>query len=723
VSESLQPLLREGRSVWRLASARRLAFLVDGDAYFATLAAALRRARRSILIAGWEIDDRVRLIQGRGGEAGSIPARDSEATALGEILATRLREQRSLRTYVLAWDFAMIYAVERGILPLVRLRFSSRRRLTVRLDGRHPIGASHHQKLVVIDDALAFVGGLDLAEHRWDTPRHAADEPGRVDADGNRYDPFHDVQAVVEGPAAAALGDLFRDRWKRATGRRLGSSGGAGSREESSLWPENLRADLEDVEVGLARTQPAHDGQPEIREVEQLWLDAISASRRSIYVENQYLTSSRIGEALSSRLAEENGPEVVIVAPRRFPGWLEQGTVGALRGRLLNALRDADRHGRLRVLYPSVPGVEAGVYVHAKVLVIDDALVRVGSANLSNRSMGLDTECDLAVESRGDATRSRRIAAFRNRLLAEHLDREAGEVDATIDDEGGSLAAAVDRLAREDGRTLKRIECPPPENGWEGALEMGEALADPESPEHPERLAGQFLARDLPRAARTPWLRTAIALGALATLVAGWRLSPVSEALSAEALAGALAPVRDAAWAAPAVLGAYVLAGLAMVPVTLLIVATSLVFGPVTTVVYALSGILASAAVTFALGRILGRDLVRRLAGRRLNRLSRRVARRGVWAVCALRLLPVAPFSAVNMVAGVSHLGFRDFMAGTLLGVLPGVVAIAWAEAGVEALLEGSGWVSPTLFLGGAAVAAIGLTLLRRLAGARSGGS
>ncbi|MEZ5584304.1 MAG: phospholipase D-like domain-containing protein [Candidatus Competibacteraceae bacterium] len=120
------------------------------------------------------------------------------------------------------------------------------------------------------------------------------------------------------------------------------------------------------------------------------------------------------------RLCEPNGPEIMLILPMQTSGWLEQTTMDVLRARLLEKLRAADRHGRLRIYYPVVPELtDACVNVHVKLMIVDDRLLRIGSANLSNRSMGLDTECDLAIEAHDDDQR-RAIVAFRNHLLSQH---------------------------------------------------------------------------------------------------------------------------------------------------------------------------------------------------------------------------------------------------------------------------------------------------------------
>ena len=189
----------------------------------------------------------------------------------------------------------MLYAFEREFLPLLQRAWRNPR-LHFQLDADHPLGASQHQKIVVIDDAIAFVGGLDLTLSRWDTRRHAARDPRRKDAGNRPYPPFHDVQIAVDGEAAAALGELARERWQRATGRTLTAPA-----PDGDVWPPALTPDLTDATLAIARTDPGWNGRPEVREVEALFVRAIAAAERSLYIENQYFTSHRIGDALIER--------------------------------------------------------------------------------------------------------------------------------------------------------------------------------------------------------------------------------------------------------------------------------------------------------------------------------------------------------------------------------------------------------------------------------------
>src|SRR5262249_2866852 len=168
------------------------------------------------------------------------------------------------------------------------------------MDSSHPLGASHHSKVVVIDDAVAFVGGIDLAKGRYDTPEHAAGFEWRRDFDGVDLPPHHDVQLMVDGAAARALGDYARGRWLRTTGERLEAPAA-----RSDLWPESIRPDLTDVDVGIARTEPPYGGaRAGVREIEALFKDAIAAARKTIYIENLYLTSAAVGDALAARLTQ-----------------------------------------------------------------------------------------------------------------------------------------------------------------------------------------------------------------------------------------------------------------------------------------------------------------------------------------------------------------------------------------------------------------------------------
>ena len=617
--------------------------------------AAIARAKRSVFILGWDFDSRIRLVP---------RADDGYPEELGEFLKEALRRSPELRMYVLSWDFTMVFALDREWVPLYKLgwRTHPAPRLSFHLDDRHPPGGSHHQKVVVVDDAVAFVGGLDLTHGRWDTPEHRREEPNRLDAQGRFSRPSHDVQAIVDGAAARALGELCRERWQRGTGRRsvpLDRASGA------DPWPPGLVPELTDVDVAIARTDPGWETREPVEEIRALYVDAIASAKRFIYLENQYFSSSVVGAALETRLREAGGPQVVVVSRLTEEGWLEERSMGLLRTRLHERLRAADAEQRYRLFYPQLPDEGAHpLSVHSKVLIVDDEVCSVGSANFNNRSMGFDTECNIVVEARGDERMKAAIAAFRRRLLAEHL---AADPEALVAREGAGLIQAIEAL-RTSGRTLALLE--PQAAADLDAILPSTAILDPERPSDPEELVREFVPPELQRPMAGRIARFAAELLLVAGLAALWRWTPLYERFSLQAFA------EFAAWPpAPFVtLFAFVVAGLVGVPLTPLIIATALIFDTPLGSLYALLGALLSALAGYGAGRALGRDAVRRLAGLRLNAITRRLARRGVLAIAILRLLPVGHYSVVNAVAGASRIRLRDFLVGTAIGVAPVIV-------------------------------------------------
>lgn len=476
-------IVRPGRNAWRMANADRIGFLVDGQAYFRALEAALKEARREIWILGWDFNPDISLRPDAPG-----------APTLGEFLLQLVERQPQLTIRILIWAMGPVYS-GKSLKMFSKRYWSSHPRIVLAFDSRHPLRASHHQKVVVVDDHVAFAGGIDLTAKRWDTSAHEVDDPRRRRPTGEAYGPVHDVQLALQGDAARLAGALARRRWSFATGEHvpaLAAAPAAGLAE----------ADIENSPVAFARTEPAFRGRSGVGEAIELTLAALRAARRHIYIESQYFASQRVCRLIGERLAEPDGPEVVIVTTLAAHGTIERLVLGANRDRFLRRLVEADRHGRLRAFYPVVPGPDGGeaeINVHSKLIVVDDAFVRVGSANLNQRSEGLDTELDVAVEARFARERDA-IRRLRDRLLAEHLDVAPEMLAATLRAKG-SLVAAVDAL-NVGARGLR----PFPQAAGNGAVEavFGTGIVDPVAPWWP-----------LPAwtAGAAAWLRGPFALG------------------------------------------------------------------------------------------------------------------------------------------------------------------------------------------------------------------
>jgi phosphatidylserine/phosphatidylglycerophosphate/cardiolipin synthase-like enzyme len=426
---SVSAIVEPGRNVWNVAKAEKASFLIDGSAYFSALDAALRGARRTIWIVGWDFNPDICL----------RPRVSSET--LGELLLRLADDAPELQVRILVWGMGPVYS-GKSLKIFRESAFSRHPQIHLRFDLRHPLRGCHHQKLVVIDDALAFLGGIDLTARRWDEPDHRVDNPLRAAPDGQPYGPVHDIQAMVSGEAALLIGDVARRRWSRATGEAIDRR-----TDIAASWPESIVADMRGAASGVALTEPGLVGKRGRHEAIKLTRDAIRAARRSIYIETQYLASFGIARRLGRRLREADGPEIVVLVTRSSHGLIEKLTMGGNRDRVIRRLKRMDRHDRLRILYPVVPnpaGGEHEVTIHSKVIIIDDRFVRIGSSNLNNRSEGLDTECDLALEA-GEAAHRNAIFALRSKLLAEHLDANPETVDQMLR-QSGSLVKSLDAL-------------------------------------------------------------------------------------------------------------------------------------------------------------------------------------------------------------------------------------------------------------------------------------
>ncbi len=444
-------LLRPGETCWRRVRAERASVLLDSCAYFAAAKSAMAKAKQSIHLLGWAFDP---LTQLEPDAQGGGPVDDQVGGFLKELALNR----PGLDVRVLIWKSALPIAASQHFFPHRARACFKNTPVRFRLDASVPLGACHHQKVLVIDDRVAFCGGGDITTDRWDTPLHLDDDTRRRMPSGGIHDPRHEVMMCVEGEAAQALGDLFRRRWRRASGADLPAPGGKTSGSPPSPWPDGVTASFTGVTLGIARTEPAWRRYPEVRESEALHLAGISAAKRCIYLENQYVASPVIGAALAARLEEADGPEVLIISTEHSPSWFDRMTMDKTRSALLRRLQTADRFGRFHAYCPETRAGKT-IIVHCKATVIDDVLLRVGSTNLNMRSAGFDSECDLAIEAEpgaaGAQTRAA-IAAHRTRTLAHFLGCTAAQFEAATAS-GGGLAAAIEALDRGPQRRLRRL--------------------------------------------------------------------------------------------------------------------------------------------------------------------------------------------------------------------------------------------------------------------------
>ncbi len=703
-------LLNPGANCWRLERADRVGWLVGGRAYFRAVRQALLEAERHAVVLAWDLHSEVLLERDEENPDDGLPRK------LGPFLNALLEARPNLEIHLLVWDFSMIYAAEREWRLFSDAFRDPHPRLHLHYDDRLPMNASHHQKVIVVDDALAFAGGFDLSSWRWDSAKHRLHDERRTDPHGDPYQPYHDLALALTGPAAKALGDLCAERWKRATGNALPRRD---SPRDQAPWISGLDPFLESVDIGIARTFAAFDPWPEVHEVERLHLDLIAVARDYLYFENQYFSSRRLTEALAQRLREPDGPEVIIVLTREA-GWLEEGTMGLLRDRLFELLVEADEHGRLRLLYPRVAD-ESGeestqVYVHAKLVIADDRFLKVGSSNLSNRSMRVDSEVDLVIE------RAERDSAIRDRLLALlaiHFGTEPARVAERLE-KAGTLGETIDSLETDTGHSLR-----PYPFGCDSDVERRLAdtqLLDPDEPLDP----GYWIRDFVPEGERPSTLRrlTQISLVVivgilLAFLVKeGW-----GSVLDKETIVTHLETIQNSPWAPLILVGAVMLAGLVGIPLNLILVAATIVLGPWIAIGCGYAGAHLSAVAGFGLGHRFGKPILKRWNTDKIENLNRKLRDRGALSVALVRMVPIAPFTVVNLAAGASHLRFGVFNLGTLLGMAPGMAGVVLLTNQLNEAVSDPGWGSILGFLAVLLVVGGGVFFIRRALGSRTSGA
>jgi phosphatidylserine/phosphatidylglycerophosphate/cardiolipin synthase-like enzyme len=391
----------------------RLDVLIDGERAIAAILDAIRGARSHVHLAGWHVTPTFAL------------ERDgARRTTLRDALA-ELAERIPVRVLVWAGPPLPVFEPKRSDVKRVQEELTRGTRIRCVLDARERTLHCHHEKLVIVDDEVAFVGGIDLTSlsgDRWDSREHPVD--GRLG--------WHDVATRLRGPAVADVALHFRARWQEVAGEPL-----AAPRPQPSAGT---------TEVQVLRTVPdgtyAFCRRGDFR-ILDAYVRALRSAQRLIYLENQFLWSTEIVDLIAAKLADPPSDElrVLLVLPAR-PNNGADTTRGQL-GRLVEASGDSGR------LLATTVSCHSGtrthpLYVHAKVAIVDDRWLTVGSANLNEHSLFNDTEMNVAT---CDAELARRT---RLQLWSEHLERPLERVD-------GDPTRAIDELWRPIAREQLRL--------------------------------------------------------------------------------------------------------------------------------------------------------------------------------------------------------------------------------------------------------------------------
>lgn len=482
-------VLEQEVSCWTLSSVEQASVLVDAEAYYKAFCNAALAARQYIYISGWQFDTQARLLR----PAPEEPAHPVELVPFLNYLCERTPE---LSVYITAWDYSLVYALEREWLQKLKFDFQSHARVFFEFLSHPEAGGCHHQKLAIIDGAVAFLGGLDLCDARWDTRGHDKGDARRIDVKGKPYKPFHDIQVALRGPVVAPLERLFVEGWRRVRGEDpktappgpSGPSSAAGGLHEVDLsrLSEGMGLPLGSRRIAVCRTEWSDAGHPAATEIQAMLERAIGAAERLIYIETQYFTSRALAQALYRRLAdpERSKLELVLVMPAGADSPKEDFVLGDRQRAIRRFVADVARyHGHQFRLLMSSESTDAApspaTFIHSKVLIVDDEFVTIGSANFTNRSMRVDREVNVAWETRleapADAARLEEdIRRLRASLLAEHSGVENDEFFSSVP----GLIERIDEVCKRPGGKLHCQEVPLPE----GDDPLLIAIFDPSGP-------------------------------------------------------------------------------------------------------------------------------------------------------------------------------------------------------------------------------------------------
>lgn len=653
-AEVIQP----GKNCWKKDKAQNAVLLVDSADFYRAVHGALSRAKKSIFILGWDIDSAIKLLRGEEEDASSEPV------VLIELLSKKATENPQMQIYVLIWDSSVAFVGEREFLPEYRWTNNTPENVHFRLDDSTPLWGSHHQKVIVVDDELVFTGGMDLARQRWDEREHKPEDPLRTDSLGS-YGPFHDVQMMMDGPIVKNFAELARLRWRNAADYEAVAPDFSFDHHSDSpvaVWPENFSPRFQEMPVAVARTSPEAGALKEVQEIREMYLSLIPQAERFIYIENQYMSCQEIARALNKALRRNPKLQVLLVSSYDPQGIFESEAMWAARIDFKKIVERRTKPGQVKFVSSGCTNKNSEkVYkrIHSKIIIIDNKFATIGSANLTNRSMELDTECDITLIAENEA-QAQQIEEIRNDLIAEHIEASLAEVAAMFND-----LDPLSQIMNHPSKGYRFYEFADQQFTTKNYQYLATSVADPKASE----LQKTFGLRNPGKI----FILSAIAFAVVFVAVA-WVIRTHLEWFTAESVKGFLQQARSSKWSFLIVLGLYVLGGFVLFPVTLMSLLTAAVFGSLWGPVYGMTGALASAAVMFALGHWAGLKGTRKFLGDRIRSLDAKFKKAGVFGVTIIRLIPIAPYSLVNIAAGISSVRFSDFMLGTFLGFLPAFI-------------------------------------------------
>lgn len=676
-------VFRPGDNCWAVSRASHAAVLVDYANYYEALHQAIGKAKKSVFVLGWDIDLRIELLRGRD-------AREGQPTTFFDLICEKACANPDIQIYLNKWDYSVFFMQQREPMWRHKWRKCDLPNVHVCLDSMVPLGGCHHQKIILVDDEIAFWGGMDVALGRWDKRQHHPVNALRRDPGGlpepekeHKFGPYHDIQAVLAGPAVADVARWVRHRWRAASDVIPRPFDPPEGNALPASWPDKFPPVFENVPVAIARTLPPTRNSDTVKEIERLYAAEIEKAEEFIYIENQYLTCQSVAAALNRALHRNPRLRVLAVSCHTPQGYMERKVMWAGRTDFYDTLVKGGMAGQVGLAYPvsHENGIEKSVHIHSKIMVIDDKYLHIGSSNIAHRSMGLDSEFDITLIG-ADAAARKQIAATRNDLIREHSGREIADIQTLISD-GASVARFFN-----DVPTSRQHLRPIDTDKYRGEkwAKLAQFFGDPKGPWLPTW--GQF------RRARwrggldrikVPLIVCAV-LAAVLTML--WTYTPMREYTSVEGAVAMLKKLSASPWSLVYATGLYTLGGVLFFPITAMTAACVVVFGPLKGVAVSFLGAILSGLIGLLAGRWLGHGWIEKKFGRKAKLTMEKVRDAGVTGIALIRVVPAAPYPLSNMLFGAAKVSVVTFVVGTVLGLAPGKLALALTGDGIMKIIE-----------------------------------
>lgn len=645
-------------------NAEQLRVIHTVDEYYETFYKAAKKAEKRICIAGWHFHYDTRLI-----------INEDKTVVLLDFLKELTEEKPNLNIYISIWDASIIYDMHREI-PKAKKEFANVKNVHFQLVSDDTPISSVHEKYVVIDDYLTLISGMDLTKERWDTREHKPHDERRM-AYGKEYPPYFDISAVITGKVSQTFGSFFQKRWHHYGGDEL-----------KDISPNQFSLDIEphftNIDIDIIRTQTPSDVElSPLSEIKESYINAIKSAKKYIFIENQYFGSETIQDLIIEQLENQKDLEVIVIVSDYPSGKIEEITLTQQNHLFLKRLKNFEHSDRILVAACHIKNWQEKIHLHSKLLVVDDNFITLGSANVANRSFNYDAEINISFTS-DDKETMQNIMLER---IAEYLQIPAKKIKESWD-KHNSLIKAVEENNNQDYK-LKAIEPKLNDNLLSNtASSLALDFANPGGKKESTKVFYTLMHRV------SNIIFNRITASAIVIAVLGLVVFSVYTSYGIE-VKEYFYRIEEFAKNSPEIVSfglvvlLYIVLTLMFIPLVVPITGSVVVFGLIKGSIYSLISLLIAGSIYYLAGRIAAKNkTIDNIPYSNIRNTLKVLKKHSIIAVIMTRFLPSGPFVMVNFFTGAVKIPYKNFILGSFIGLLPGLVSFITLGHSVKNLIE-----------------------------------